>query len=93
MVLLPLVTQILYHHEMFPTTAMTGGVLQSIGQVIASADLIGQEYIAGATIFKILRIVFIVFVALAFSRMNATEEGKLFDRTPSGNNAVRTGIP
>lgn len=93
MILLPLVTQILYHHEMLPTTAMTGGVLQSIGQVIASADLIGQEYIAGATIFKILRIVFIVFVALAFSRMNATEEGKLFDRTPSGNNAVRTGIP
>lgn len=93
MVLLPVITQLLYHHEILPTTAMIGGVLQSIGQVIASADLVGQEYVAGATIFKIIRIVFIIFVALVFSRMNSTDDGKLFQKASSGNNTVKTGIP
>lgn len=78
MVLLPVITGLVYNHAMLPTTAMIGGVMQSIGQVIASAGLVGPEFVPDATIFKIIRIVFIVFVALAFSRLNPEEEGSLF---------------
>ncbi len=93
MILLPIITGLLYNHEMLPTTAMIGGVLQSIGQVIASADLVGGEYVATATIFKIIRIVFIVFVALAFSKMNHSEEGKLFQKDNEKSGAVKAGVP
>ena len=78
MVLLPVITGLVYNHAMLPTTAMIGGVMQSIGQVIASAGLVGPEFVPDATIFKIIRIVFIVFVALVFSRLNPEEEGGLF---------------
>ena len=52
----------------------------------------GAEYVPGATIFKIVRIVFIVLVALAFSRLNHEEEGSLFaDGKASGG--VKAGVP
>ena len=57
MVLLPVITGLVYNHAMLPTTAMIGGVMQSIGQVIASAGLVGPEFVPDATIFKIIRIV------------------------------------
>lgn len=92
MVLLPLVTGLVYGHAMLPTTAMIGGVMQSIGQVIAAAGLVGAEYVPGATIFKIVRIVFIVLVALAFSRLNHEEEGSLF-AGKGGAAGVKAGVP
>ena len=48
------------------TSAMIGGTLQSVGQVIGSATFVNSDVIAMSTIFKIIRIIFIVFVALAF---------------------------
>lgn len=93
MIALPLITGTLYNHQLLPTTAMMGGVLQSIGQVIASADLVGEEYIPTATIFKIIRIVFIVLVALAFSFVNHTEEGKLFEKNHEKAGAFKVNIP
>ena len=56
MVLLPLITGFVYQHEVLHTSAMIGGTLQSIGQVIASAQLVGGEMVETATIFKIIRI-------------------------------------
>lgn len=93
MVLLPVLTGILYHHEPLHTTAMIGGVLQSIGQVIASADLVGPSFVPTATIFKIIRIVFIVFVALVYSHVNTTEEGHLFATHKAGSSSVKAGVP
>lgn len=93
MVLLPIITGILYNHETLHTTAMIGGTLQSIGQVIASADLVGASYVPTATIFKIIRIVFIVFVALAFSHLNTAPEQKLFSKNTCASGTVKTGIP
>ena len=92
MVLLPVITGLVYNHAMLPTTAMIGGVMQSIGQVIASAGLVGPEFVPDATIFKIIRIVFIVFVALVFSRLNPEEEGGLFAGGKAAG-GVKAGVP
>ena len=92
MVLLPVITGLVYNHAMLPTTAMIGGVMQSIGQVIASAGLVGPEFVPDAPIFKIIRIVFIVFVALAFSRLNPEEEGSLFAGGKAAG-GVKAGVP
>lgn len=91
MVALPLITSLLYQHQTLPTSAMIGGVLQSIGQVIASGKLVNEEVTQFATIFKILRIVLLVVVALSFSKMN-TSEGPLFGKSANRKKA-KVGIP
>lgn len=94
MVLMPVITGVVYSHETLHTSAAIGGVLQSIGQVIASAKFVNDDVVEMATIFKIVRIVFLVAVALVFSKMNASEEGPLFSRRKPGYGAkVKTGIP
>lgn len=97
MVTLPILTGVLYQHEVQHTAAMIGGTLQSIGQVIASAQLVGGAVVETATLFKIIRIVFIVLVALAFSRMNVEEGQPLFapgtPRGDGGERKVQAGIP
>ena len=95
MVLLPLITGFVYHHEVLHTSAMIGGTLQSIGQVIASAQLVGGEVVETATIFKIIRIVFIVLVALVYSRLNADrDDAPLFARGETTEaKAVKAGVP
>lgn len=94
MVLMPVITGIVYGHETLHTSAAIGGILQSIGQVIASATFVNQEVVEMATVFKIVRIVFLVGVALVFSKMNTSEEGKLFSREKAGSGKkVKTGIP
>ncbi len=93
MVLLPILTGILYQHEMLHTSAMIGGTLQSIGQVIASADLVGPAYVPTATIFKIIRIIFIVLVAYAFSHVNTDPDQKLFSKKKHTEGKVKTSIP
>ena len=91
---LPLITGLVYGHETLRSSAMIGGITQSIGQVIAAAQLVGGEVVQTATIFKIIRIVFIVLVALAFSRMSVEKR-----RPPclSGRGAaagkVKAGVP
>lgn len=94
MILLPIFTGIFYQHEVLNTSAMIGGTLQSIGQVIASAKFVTDEVVEMATVFKIIRIIFLVLVAFAFSRMNMEEGKKLFAKNESGEREkIKAGIP
>lgn len=95
MVLLPIITGILYHHETIHTSAMIGGILQSIGQVIASGQLVNFEVTEVSTIFKIIRIIFIVLVALAYSHANTEHEEKhLFTREKNKKDSkIKARIP
>ena len=92
---LPLITGLVYGHESLRSSAMIGGITQSIGQVIAAAQLVGGEVVQTATIFKIIRIVFIVLVALAFSRMSVEKnDGPLFERgAGAAAGKVKAGVP
>lgn len=93
MVTLPILTGILYNHETIHTSAMIGGTLQSIGQVIASGQLVNPEVTETATIFKIIRIVFIIFVALIYSHIETDKEDKhLFSKEKHGDK-IKAGIP
>lgn len=93
MVLLPLLTGWLYHHETLKTSAMIGGTLQSIGQVIASAVMVNGEVVEFATIFKIVRIIFIVFIALSYSKMNLEDGKPLFSKNTQMTSKIKAGIP
>ena len=95
MVLLPLITEILYKHETLQTSAMIGGILQSIGQVIAGGQLVNPEVTEVATIFKIIRIIFIVLVALSYSHINIEHEEKhIFTKEKNKKDSkIKAGIP
>lgn len=93
MVTLPLLTGLLYAHEKLKTSAMIGGTLQSIGQVIASANLVGPSYVPTTTLFKIIRIVFLVFVSFFYSRLNTSPKERLFSRNSEAATTKTIGIP
>lgn len=99
MIILPLLTALLYGDSVIPTSAMIGGTLQSIGQVIASAKMVSDPVTEMATVFKIVRIIFLVFVALAFSRMNTKDGEKLFakntaqEQSEKAKGKFKLGIP
>lgn len=96
MVLLPVITGILYHQETMQTSGMIGGILQSIGQVIASATFVNKDVVEMATIFKIIRIVCLTAVAYLFSRMDLRDGTRLFHKelkNNTENTSLRPGIP
>ncbi|MBK1812258.1 putative sulfate exporter family transporter [Clostridium sp. YIM B02505] len=69
MLLLPLIANVIFKSETLKTSALIGGVLQSVGQVVASGSLVSTDVKDLATIFKIVRIIFLVFVVLGFGEM------------------------
>ncbi|HCW52884.1 MAG TPA: putative sulfate exporter family transporter [Clostridium sp.] len=74
MFVLPVLTSILYGHATQQTSAMMGGILQSVGQVIASAKFVNEDVVTLATVYKIIRIMFLVVVVMVFSRINVQHE-------------------
>lgn len=76
MLLLPLVASTIYRNEVMKTSAFIGGILQSVGQVVASASMINESIKEVAMIFKIVRIIFLVGVVflLAAIKERSVEE-------------------
>lgn len=58
----------LYSFETLQSSALLGGTLQSVGQVIAAGSMVNHNVLEMATIFKIVRIVFLVIVVLWLSK-------------------------
>lgn len=69
MLLLPVLSGFLYKHELIKTSAMIGGTLQSIGQVVASGAMVSEATKDLATIFKIVRVISLVVVVFAFGNL------------------------
>ena len=69
MFLLPLISQILYNNETTQTSAMIGGILQSVGQVVASGAMVNEHVKDLSTIFKIVRIIFLVVVVFGLGHL------------------------
>ncbi len=69
MLLLPFIAKVVFETETVKTSALIGGILQSVGQVVASGSLVNENVKDLATLFKIVRIIFLVFVVLSFGTM------------------------
>lgn len=69
MLLLPLIAKTVFLSEQIRTSALIGGILQSVGQVVASGSLVNEQVKNLSTIFKIVRIIFLVFVVLSLGTM------------------------
>ena len=85
MVLLPILSSVLYQNEVVQTSALIGGTVQSIGQVVASAKLVSTDVTNLSIVFKLMRVLLIVGVALCFSKLNTKEEEPLFSKTTTSS--------
>ena len=72
MILLPFITSALYNNDTLHTSAMIGGILQSVGQVIGSAKFVSDDVVNLATVFKIIRIILLLVVVLVFEKVDLT---------------------
>ena len=97
MIGLPLITSLIYKNATLPTSALIGGTVQSIGQVIASAKLVNDDVVALSTVFKLMRVLLIMGVAILYGRMNLDEGARLFSKKTkletAGEEKISVGIP
>lgn len=68
MLTLPFLGTMLYGKDLLANSALLGGALQSVGQVVAGASLINPETVSYAMLFKITRIIFLVVVVFVFQQ-------------------------
>lgn len=68
MLTLPFLGMSLFGDALLSKSALLGGTLQSVGQVVAGASLINPETVKYAMLFKITRIIFLVVVVFLFER-------------------------
>ena len=80
MVLLPVLGAVLYGSDTLRTSALIGGTVQSVGQVVAAAKLVNDDVVTLATVFKLMRVLLIIGVAVLYGRINLNEGESLFTR-------------
>ena len=80
MIALPLLSAVLYGNNTLRTSALIGGTVQSVGQVVAAAKLVNDEVVTLATVFKLMRVLLIIGVSVIYGRMNMNEGEPLFSR-------------
>lgn len=68
MLALPVIGSFIFGDSLLAKSAIIGATLQSVGQVVASASMISNQAVQFAMLFKILRIMMLVFVVAIFSR-------------------------
>lgn len=69
MFLLPVIAKFLYNSGITQISAMIGGILQSVGQVVASGAMVNEHVKDLSTIFKIVRIIFLVVVVFVLGHL------------------------
>jgi uncharacterized integral membrane protein (TIGR00698 family) len=87
MLLLPVIAGWLYHHETNHTSALIGGVLQSVGQVVASGSIVNNDVKELSTLYKLVRVILLVVVVLLLSHLK--KRGTNNQEEPK----VKTSIP
>ncbi len=73
MLTLPILSGILYGTNLLARSALIGGTLQSVGQVVASANMVNENAVQLAMLFKIMRIVLLVAVVYLFGRFKQSK--------------------
>ena len=62
-----------YGTNLLARSALIGGTLQSVGQVVASANMVNENAVQLAMLFKIMRIVLLVAVVYLFGRFKQSK--------------------
>lgn len=71
MLTLPFIGRGLFGDDTLAISALLGGTLQSVGQVVAGASLLSEEIVQYAMLFKIMRIMCLALVVYFFTKIAA----------------------
>ncbi|WP_297436638.1 YeiH family protein [uncultured Clostridium sp.] len=93
MFVLPGITYLLYNNSLMKSSAMIGGILQSVGQVVASGKMVSPQISEMATIFKIIRIMLLVVVVLAIAKFNSGHDKKEFKHEEENIKKSKVSVP
>lgn len=93
MFLLPAISSFLYNNDILHSSAMIGGVLQSVGQVVASGAMINDSVKDLATIFKIVRIIFLVVVVFSFGELKNKTNVEIIEEETADLKKKKIKIP
>lgn len=94
MILLPVITSTVFHNNILPSSALIGGTLQSVGQVVASGSIVGEAVKDQAEIFKISRIIFLALVVFVLTRIKmANQEAQEAQEATKGKFNIRSIVP
>ena len=93
MFLIPVICGYLYNHETVKTSAMIGGTLQSVGQVVASGKMVNEHIKELATIFKIVRIIFLVVVVFVLGHIKQKSNNEISKEEMSDAKSSKIKIP
>lgn len=93
MFVLPAITFLIYGNETIKSSAMIGGILQSVGQVVASGKMISPQISEMATIFKIIRIILLVVVVLVLAKINSGKDKEEFKHEEHNIKKAKVSVP
>ncbi len=93
MFLLPVIANTLYNYEIVETSALIGGILQSVGQVVASGAIVSEEVKDLATIFKIVRVIFLVVVVLVIGYIKTSSNKELNENGAKEKKKSKMKVP
>lgn len=74
MLILPFIGLSLFGDDLISKSALLGGTLQSVGQVVAGASLINSSVVQYAMLFKIIRIMLLAVVVIAFEKIGTQKQ-------------------
>lgn len=77
MLSLPFLGLFLFKGDTLAQSALLGGTLQSVGQVVAGASLINETIVQYSMLFKILRIIMLVLIVLVFERIASRQDATI----------------
>ncbi len=92
MLTLPFIATHLYS-DVLTQSALIGGTLQSVGQVVASASMVSKEVVEFSTLFKIMRIIMLVVVVFCFSKFTEKDRQKPITETTDINVKKKLPLP
>ncbi|OPF88467.1 hypothetical protein BW731_09900 [Vagococcus martis] len=93
MLTLPLVGGAVFSESVMAKSALIGGTLQSVGQVIASANMVSPDVVEMATLFKILRIMFLAVVVFVFGKVAQQNNDTAETNTQTANKKKKFPLP
>lgn len=93
MFLLPIISRLLYNNELLKTSALIGGVIQSVGQVIASGLMINEQVKEFAMIFKIFRVILLILVVFLFGHLKNKSNKEIIQDEESNIKSGNVTVP
>ena len=93
MFILPMLAQVLYNHDLIKTSGLIGGILQSVGQVVASGAMVSEPVKDLSMLFKIVRVILLVVVVFTFGHLKHKSNSEILEEETEDVKKGKVKVP